>query len=208
MNIGIAKEQCEGYPSSDGEQHLENALPTWDSGVDDPAKALYIFVPAKPSVSSVFLFTPQRQATEESASTSGPLCLSAQAVWNSRLYSDIITAQFNGDTATCRPEHPGHRPKPLHLHKSASSRTYRYGDISQSCIYRVHYEEFRSMIKEEPETIQAIFSERHILVYGCNTDRQWSWCSRSLQRLGPLRQPIQVQGPSLGYHDGIMRLLK
>ncbi|EIM89525.1 uncharacterized protein STEHIDRAFT_153385 [Stereum hirsutum FP-91666 SS1] len=146
---------------SDLDDRLENALPVWDSGVDDPSRKLHTFVSTKAS--------------------------------DFALYSDIVAAQFNGDMATCRPEFAGESPKPLHLHTSASSETYRYGDISQSSIYRVHHEQFRSMIKNEPKIIQAIFAERHILVYGCKTDYEWSWCSRSLQRLGLLKRPIKVQ---------------
>lgn len=60
------------------------------------------------------------------------------------------------------------------------------------------------MIKEEPMVIQAIFAERHILIYGCKTDREWSWCSQSLRRLGVLHRPIAVQG-SYGHHRGSLR---
>lgn len=124
---------------------------------------------------------------------------------DSRLFSDIIAAQFDDETSTCRPEHQGGQPKPLHLHANASSRTYRYGDASQSCIYRVHHEEFRTMIREEPTTIEAIFAERHILVYGCKTDHDWAWCSRSLEQLGFLQRPLEVEGLCLSYYGAVMK---
>lgn len=60
-------------------------------------------------------------------------------------------------------------PRPLHLHLNASSLTYYHTRPNQSSVFRVKYSSFVQMVREQPQVIQDIFRDRHILVYGCDS---------------------------------------
>lgn len=59
-------------------------------------------------------------------------------------------------------------PRPLHLHHKASTIIFDNKREYQSSVFRIKRSSFVQMAREQPQIIQDIFRNRHILVYECD----------------------------------------
>lgn len=86
---------------------------------------------------------------------------------------------------------PGTGKLPLHLHPNATLVNAPLSDPMTSSIFRVSHEKFITLSGRE---IQAIFRDRHILVYNVPHGQKWRWDKASMEELCPTHIPVQLQG--------------
>lgn len=83
-------------------------------------------------------------------------------------------------------------PKPLHLHPYSrrNSSEFDPSDPLQSCIFVCPWSEYLKLPSEE---IQAVFNQRHILVYGVPHSHVWEWSLFCIDRVNSILAWLQIQ---------------